>query len=455
MAKKIIAAAAVVLVAALVVTAFVLTPGAIKIDFDTVVGDMLPVHNIGRMSEYEPGSAMNAYYTEANMTSCRTHDINVTDIHRIFPDFSRDVNDETAYDFTECDKVLAAIIDAGMEPFFRFGISWSDPEKSREHLQPPADSDKWAQICEHIILHYNEGWADGYSYNIRYWEIYNEPDCQPDPTVNNFWQGTPEEFYRLYDVTAKYLKSRFPELKIGGYGSCGFYALTKTNAVNTGSSSQNQYFITFFEDFLTYVKANNTPIDFFTWHSYTTTWKNQQYIGYVREKLAEAGYADTEIIVDEWNFNPTENDKIDRRYGANQTSMLIMFQNEGVDMAHYYCANYWPESVHAGMFLRDKSPSSAYYGFYAFGQMYEMGSQAEIKNKSLPTDLYALAATGDVGNALLISNISEKYDRALKIDAGEYAPEKCMTVNDGGEWVEIPVPDKIESGQMLYITFTK
>ncbi len=455
MAKKIIAAVAVLLAAVLAVTAFVLSPKAIEIDFDTVVGEMLPVHNIGRMSDYEIGSEMNAYYTEANMTSCRTHDINVTDIHRIFPDFSRDVNDETAYDFTESDKVLAAIVDAGMEPFFRFGISWSDPEKSREHLQPPADFQKWAEICEHIILHYNEGWADGYNYNIEYWEIYNEPDCQPDPTVNNFWQGTPEEFYRLYDVTAKYLKSRFPELKIGGYGSCGFYALTKTNAVNTGSSSQNQYFITFFEDFLSYIKENNTPMDFFTWHSYTTTWKNQQYIGYVREKLADAGYADAEIIVDEWNFNPMENDLIDRRYGANQTSMLIMFQNEGLDMAHYYCANYWPESVHAGMFLRDKSPSSAYYGFLAFGQMYELGSQALIKNKSLPTDLYALAATGENGKALLVSNISEKYDRALKLKTGEYSVDKCRTVNEECEWVEISLPEKIESGQMLYITFTK
>ena len=455
MSKKIFATVSVILVILIISSAIALSPKAIKLDFDTVVDEMHPVHNIGRMPDYELNSEMNSYFTEANMTSCRTHDINVTDIHRIFPDFSRDANDESAYDFTESDKVLAAIVDAGMEPFFRFGISWSDPEKSREHLQPPADYEKWAQICEHIILHYNEGWADGFNYDIQYWEIYNEPDCQPEATVNNFWQGTPEEFYRLYDLTAKHLKEKFPQLKIGGYGSCGFYALTKTNALNTGSSSQNQYFITFFEDFLSYIKEHGTPMDFFTWHSYTTTWKNQQYIGYVREKLTEAGYKETEIIVDEWNFNPTENDKIDRRYGANQTSMLIMFQNEGLDMAHYYCANYWPESVHAGMFVKDMKPSSAYYGFYAFGQMYKLGSQAEIKNKSLPTDLYAVAATGKDGQALLISNISEKYDRKLKIDAGEYTAVKCMTVNENCEWVEIPVPAKIESGQMLYITFTK
>ena len=79
----------------------------------------------------------------------------------------------------------------------------------------------------------------------------------------------------------------------------------------------------------------------------------------------------------------------------------------------------------------------------------------KIKNKSLPTDLYAVAATGEEGQALLISNISEKYDRRLKIDAGEYTAVKCMTVNESCEWVEIPLPDKIESGEMLYITFVK
>ncbi len=455
MSKKISAAVAAILAVLIILSVLIFTPKAIEIDFDNVVDEMRPVHNIGRMPDYELNSKMNRYFTEANMTSCRTHDINVTDIYKIFPDFSKDVNDESSYYFEESDKILAAIIDAGMEPFFRFGISWSDPEISRKHLQPPADYDKWAQICEHIILHYNEGWANGFNYNIQYWEIYNEPDCQEEAAVNNFWQGTPEEFYRLYDVTAKYLKTKFPELKIGGYGSCGFYALTKTNAVNTGSSPRNQYFITFFEDFLAYITEHDTPMDFFTWHSYTTTEKNAQYIGYVNEMLEKAGYGDTEIIVDEWNYNPMENDKIDRRYGANQTSMLIMFQNEDLDMAHYYCANYWPESVHAGMFVKDGQPSSAYYGFWAFGQMYKFGNQAEIKNKSLPEDMYAVAATGEDGQALLIANVSEKRDRKLKIDAGDYTVDKCMTVNENCEWVEISLPEKIESGSMLYITFKK
>ncbi len=442
------------------ITAFIIsflqmifTPNVIRIDFDNVVDKIRPVHNIGRMPEYELDSEINSFFTEANMTSCRTHDINCTDIYKIFPDFSKDVNDESSYNFEECDKVIASIVDAGMEPFFRLGISYSDPVLAHDHLVPPADYAKWAEICEHIILHYNEGWANGFEYGIEYWEIWNEPDNSDDINDNHFWLGTAEEFFRLYDVSSKYLKEKFPDIKIGGFGSCGFYALTKTNALNTGASSRNQYFVTFFEDFLEYAEEHKSPMDFFSWHSYTTTDKNAQYIEYVREKLADKGYGDAEIICNEWNYNPTENDKIDRRYGANQTSMLLMFQNEKLDLAHYYCATA-DGALHAGMFLKDATLSTAYYGFWSFGQLYKLGNQVEIKNE-LREDMYAVAAAGEDGQALLIANVSEKRNRTLKIDAGEYTVDECWTVNENCEWVEIPLPEKIESGSMLYITFKK
>lgn len=440
----------------------IFTPNVIRIDFDNVVDEIRPVHNIDRMPEYVLNSEINSYFTKANMTTCRTHDINVTDIHRIFSDFSKDVNDESSYNFTECDKVISAIIDTGMKPFFRLGISYSNAEKDHKLLLPPADYTKWAQICEHIILHYNQGWADGFHYDIKYWEIWNEPDggkyeqISEDEfkTENVFWHGSPEEFYRLYDVSATYLKNKFPDIKIGGYGSCGFYALTKTNNVKSGAPAYNKYFVEFFQGFIDYIKEHKPPMDFFTWHSYTTTEKNERYIEYVRDNLTKAGYENAEIICDEWNYNPTENDLIDRRYGANQTSMLLMFQNSGLDMAHYYDGDddylMW-----AGLFVKDRKPSSAYYGFYAYGQLYQMGHQVEIKNK-LRKDMYAVAAKGDDGSAaLLVSNISEKRDRKLKLDAGEYTVDKVMTVNENCEWVEISLPKKIESGSMLYITFKK
>ena len=58
-----------------------------EVDFDKIIGEMLPVHNIGRMPDHEIDSEVNEYFTEANMTSCRTHDINVTDITGFSPIF--------------------------------------------------------------------------------------------------------------------------------------------------------------------------------------------------------------------------------------------------------------------------------------------------------------------------------------------------------------------------------
>ena len=443
------------------VSQLIVSGNTINVDFNKVVDEIRPVHGIDRMPEYELNSEINKYLTEANIPYCRTHDINITDIHNIFPDFSKDVNDEGSYKFEGSDKVIAAIVDAGITPFFRLGISYSNAQKDHKLLLPPADYTKWAQICEHIIMHYNEGWANGFNYNIKYWEIWNEPDGGKYEeisetefiTENVFWHGSPEEFYRLYDVSATYLKAKFPELKFGGYGSCGFYALTKSNVLNTGAPAYNKYFVEFFQGFIDYIKVHKPPMDFFSWHSYTTTQKNARYIEYVKENLEKVGYGNTEIICDEWNFNPTENDEIDRRYGANQTSMLLMFQNEGLDMAHYYDGDD-DYQMWAGLFVKERIPSSAYYGFLAFGQLYELGSQVEIKD-NLPKDLYAVAAKNKDGSkaAMLISNISEKKDRKLIIDAGEYKVDECMTVNENCEWVKIPLPEKIESGSMLYITF--
>jgi hypothetical protein len=68
--------------------------------------------------------------------------------------------------------------------------------------------------------------------------------------------------------------------------------------------------------------------------------------------------------------------------------------------------------------------------------------------------LYAVAAKGDDGSAaLLVSNVSENRDRKLKLDTGDYTVDKVMTVNEKCEWVETVLPETIESGSILYITF--
>ena len=98
-------------------------------------------------------------------------------------------------------------------------------------------------------MHYTEGWADGYNYKIRYWEIWNEPEVQD----KMMWNGTPEEFYELYTVAATHLKNRFPHLKIGGYASCGFYVIEGSFIPDAASTPRFEYFLDFFEEFMEYM----------------------------------------------------------------------------------------------------------------------------------------------------------------------------------------------------------
>lgn len=69
------------------------------------------------------------------------------------------------------------------------------------------------------------GWPT-VSLRLEYWEIWNEPENEPDVADNTMWKGTIEEFFDLYVITANHLKKEFPEIKVGGYASCGFYAIT-------------------------------------------------------------------------------------------------------------------------------------------------------------------------------------------------------------------------------------
>ena len=68
------------------------------------------------------------------------------------------------------------------------------------------------------------------------------------------WGGTKEEFFDLYKIASKHLKAKFPHLKIGGYGGCGFYGVTKEK-----ESPVHIGFVTYFTDFLEMVKKENCP----------------------------------------------------------------------------------------------------------------------------------------------------------------------------------------------------
>ena len=154
------------------------------------------------------------YFKAANVGYSRNHDAagygaygeHVVDISIIFPDFSKNPDKAESYDFTLTDRYVKSIQDAGVEVFYRLGQSIENQPLKKYNIYPPKDYKKWAKICEHIIRHYNEGWADGFHYNIKYWEVWNEPNLEWDgdkwKTDPRCWAGSPEQFYDFFEVAA-------------------------------------------------------------------------------------------------------------------------------------------------------------------------------------------------------------------------------------------------------------
>ena len=338
-------------------------------------------------------------FKRAKIPYVRNHDASFTseyggehivDISAIFPDFNKDPYNPESYDFQLTDEFTKVVVDAGSKVYYRLGNKiehWS----KKYGVVVPADYNKWAVICEHIIRHYNEGWANGFHYNIEYWEIWNEADGIALNGTRPNWTGTNQDYFDMYLVAAKHLKKCFPKLKIGGP------ALTSAGSLE------------FANGLLTAIKQNEkeVPLDFLSYHMYN---KNPHAVKddakIIKELLDNYGFKSTEMHLNEWNyledwtvnFISTIQAIIGIKGAVFQMASMIEGQNSPVDMMMYYTAQ---PSYLNGMFdYYTLSPLKGYYSILLFSSLYELGNQ--VYSSSSDNDLYVLTAVnGKKSNTVL------------------------------------------------------
>ena len=178
----------------------------LAVDFSNIIGKIKPMHAVGQPPFLNPHNADHfKYLTDASIPYSRLHDVGgpygsfrYVDIPNIFRDFDADETNPESYDFVFTDWLINEMIKADCMPIFRLGVTIENfCEMKSYRLDPPSDFNKWARICEHIIKHYNYGWANGFNFGIKYWEIWNEPENHPEPDKNPMWTGTKEQFYEM------------------------------------------------------------------------------------------------------------------------------------------------------------------------------------------------------------------------------------------------------------------
>jgi len=414
----------------------------VTIDFDKITGKIKPMHAINNPPTV-PWDTCGLYgkIKEANIPYARLHDTGgyfggarYVDVENIFPDFNADENDPASYDFAFTDALLTAMDKIGLKPFYRLGCTIENHHKIKAYrIYPPADPHKWARICGHIVMHYNEGWAEGFHYGIEYWEIWNEPDNQPAPEDNPMWRGTQKAFFELYDIAARCLKGRFPGIKVGGYASCGFYALSNANfSESAKSTSRVGYFMEFFHNFMNYISASGAPLDFFSWHSYAGVKENILYARYVREQLDRYGYGQAESIFNEWN--PGRQHRGKAADASNIAAAMCAMQRTSIDIAMYYDGQMLSE--YCGLFSADnKCVFKAYYAFKAFGALYALGN--EVQSGADDEDLYVCAAKGRGHRAALVVNTSSEQKEVVPDIPG--GAMQCRATDGEREWACIEV----------------
>jgi xylan 1,4-beta-xylosidase len=177
--------------------------------------------------------------------------------------FSLDAAGKPVYDFKILDQIFDEYKKAGVRPMVELGFMPKDlasgtmqyeypyPNTVKGSLQsPPKDYAMWGELCRRVVEHFVQRYGRD-QVATWYFEVWNEPDI-------GYWQGTPQEYMKLYDYAVAGVRKALPVARVGGPGM-------------TGPGSQRS--ITYLTNFLNHCANDKSaatngpiPLDFISFH---------------------------------------------------------------------------------------------------------------------------------------------------------------------------------------------
>ena len=199
-----------------------------------------------------------------------------------------------AFRWDQADKALDTLLQIGLRPFVNLSpmpvalASGATTVFDWVNTTPPRDYAEWGQLMGAFARHC----LDRYGLDEIaqwYYEVWNEPNI-------NFWTGTQEDYWKLYDVSAKALKAVSPRLRVGGpvTARCAWVG-----------------------DMILHCSRGGVPLDFISTHIYAQDeWvlypdlKDSPYkpgrfvpdmVREVRQTVRRSAMPDLEVHMTEWN----------------------------------------------------------------------------------------------------------------------------------------------------------
>ena len=248
--------------------------------------------------------------------------------HGLFCDdmgvYQEDKQGRANYNWQYVDELFDFLESIGMKPFVELGFMpgalASGPQTIfwyKANVTPPKDYAKWEAFIAAFVRHVTERYG---AVEVRSWyfEVWNEPN------LTGFWMGTTggkseqeftpiarAEYYKLYEYTARAVKSVDAAYRVGGPATAGSGWIDET---------------------LAYCTAHSLPLDFVSTHSYAT---NSGYLDEngsagtvfspdrnaitsevrsVRERMDRSKFAPAELHYTEWSSSYTPFDPIHDSY---------------------------------------------------------------------------------------------------------------------------------------------
>ncbi len=156
-------------------------------------------------------------------------------------------NEVREINFRQCGQVYDNLLAAGVKPFVELSFmpkALASGKKTglsyKNNTTPPKSWEEWREyitlFLEFLINRYGKEEVESWCF-----EVWNEPD------LSGFFSGTKEDYFKLYEVTARAIKAVDPEVKVGG---------PSTSACR------------WIDEFIAHCKSHDIPLDFITTHHY-------------------------------------------------------------------------------------------------------------------------------------------------------------------------------------------
>ncbi len=310
-------------------------------------------------------------------------------------------NGVETYNFQYIDALYDFLLSINIKPFIELSFMPNDLRSGEEtvfwwkgNITPPSDYDAWARLVTAFTEHITQRYG---SKEVRTWyfEVWNEPNISP------FFTGTQEDYFKLYEYTAKAVRAVDETYRVGGPATAG-----------------NGWV----EDIILHCQKGDIPLDFITTHTYGVYGALDEYgtqqllldlnpnpvatpVNGVRTLMNSLGCQDMELHYTEWSSSYSPRDKTHDTYlnAAYVLHALRHIDSKVTSMSYWTFTDIFEESgvprepLHGGFGLMTMSglKKPTYFSYHYLSQLGE--------NEVVCSDENSWVCVDDKGNIQVLA----------------------------------------------------